>query len=228
MKNKIYILLFILILIFIPGKVNAIGICPAKEINSLKIEAYKVKISYINYKDHNGYTMFHVEVSNLSSKFSIKYNDTFYDGNDDNKIVSINGSFKDNSEYSFDVYSSKALKKCGNAFLVTRTINIPKYNIYSELDECIEYEEAPICQAYYTGDIKDYNDFISLLSTYRDSQQSDVEKYKDDRNIFQIIMDFIQDNIEISVAVISVIVVLIIVFVVVKIRKRIKRAKVRL
>jgi hypothetical protein len=226
-RNKILIVLFLLVIVLLPNKANAVGICPAKTLSKYRTEALKVKVVYEIMKNEGVKTMFSFTASNLDENLEIHFNDNIYRGTKNNNKIVINGVYEDNKTYNFEIYTQD-MKTCGKAYLTTKKVTIPKYNIYSESDECVEYEEFPICQKFYEGEIKDYNDFISQLSTLKKESESKVEKYEDNRTIIDKIIEWFSDNIEITVGIIAVIVLIILIFVIIKIRKIKKRVKVRI
>lgn len=227
MKNKALMTAFLLIILLIPIKANAIGICPAKQLSKYTSEAYNVKASYELYMTEDDEARFRVTFTNVSTNLKIKFNNQYYYGTKESK-VSLSSTLEPNKEYQFEIYTNESMNLCGNAFLITKKIKTPYYNIYSALDECIEYEEFPLCGKYYEGEIKDYNDFQYKLNEYIESTKSKTEKYKDDRTIFQKILDWCSDNIEITAAVISVIVLIILVLIGRLIYKRAKRTKIKM
>ena len=224
-KNILFLLLLVVFLL--PVKINAEGICPAKTLSKYESEAFKVKITYETAKDYYNETKFRFTVTNLSKNIKIVFNNKTYNGGG-RETIEINGLYEDNQEYQFKIYSSDSLKLCGDAYLTTKKVKIPKYNIYSELQECIEYEEFPICQKFYQGEIDGYFNFIEQLEALKEASKSQEEEYKDERTLIQKIIDWCSDNIEITVAIISVIVIIIVAFIVLKIRKHIKRVKIKL
>jgi hypothetical protein len=211
----------------IPKDVNAVGICSARDLNKLRSEALKIKVSYKTVKNSEGITKYNITISNLSTNLVIKYNGIAYSGTPNNTSVTIPGLFEPKGTYSFEIQSGD-LQICGHAYLSTKKITLPYYNKYSEADECVEYEEAPVCQIHYEGEIKNYNDFLTQLDSYIKSIAPEKEPYKDTRNIFQKIIDWCKDNIEITVAIISILVLIILIFIIVKIHRYRKRVKLRL
>ena len=226
MKNKVLLIAFLLLLL-IPIKANAIGICPAKQLSKYTTEAYNVKSSYELFKTESEEARFRITFTNVSNNLKIRYNGRDYYGTKESKVA-ISTTFEPNKEYQFEVYSNDNMQICGNAFLVTKKVKTPYYNKYSELDECIEYEEFPLCGQYYDGKIESYDDFQWKLEDYKKSMESETEKFSDERTFIQRIVDWCSDNIEITVAIISVIVLIILAIIARIIYKKVKRTKIKL
>ena len=55
---------------------------------------------------------------------------------------------------------------CKDQFIIERIIELPKYNPYSEYDECIEYEEFALCNKFYDGEISGTDEFSKKLNEY--------------------------------------------------------------
>ena len=223
-KRNCILLIFLFMLIIVPKNVNAVGICSAKSINKLRSEALKVKPSYNTVENSEGVTKYTITINNLSTNLVIKYNGVNYSGTPDNNSITIDGLFEPQQTYSFEIYSGD-LGTCGQAYLSTKKLTLPYYNKYSETDECVEYEEAPICQKHYEGEIKNYNDFLTQLDKYVKSLGPEKEAFKDNRNIFQKIIDWCKDNIEITIGIISVIALITLIIIIIKIHKYRKRVK---
>ena len=226
-KRLLIVILFVMVLFLIPKNADAVGICPAKQLSKLQTEALKVKVIYNQERSYEDVTMFRFSVLNLSDNLEFEFNGSKYSGSKDTESILVNGLYEDNNEYSFKIYS-KDLKVCGKAYLTTKKVTIPKYNIYSEYQECVEYEEFPLCDPWYDGEIKDSKDFLQQLGAYIESTKSKVEEYKDERSIFQKIADWCSDNIEITVVIVTILVIAITIPIAIKINKIRKRVKVKL
>ena len=166
-------------------------------------------------------------VTNLPSNMEIRFNGKSYVGVEGKNAIQINGIYDDNAEYSFEIYTKK-MATCGDAYLITKKVKIPKYNVYSESDQCIEYEEFELCNKWYDGEIKDYLDFVEKFEQYKKEIQNQTEEYKDERTFFQKILDWCSDNIEITVSIIVVVIIAISIPIIIKINKIRKRVKVKL
>ena len=81
--------------------------------------------------------------------------------------------------------------------MYTKKLDLPKYNLYSERPECIEYEEFPLCNKWYQGNIKSYEEFEIKLQNYIDSLKPVEEKEdkKEEKGILQKLIDFYVEHI---------------------------------
>lgn len=227
MKNRLKFILIVFALIFVlPLKVNAVGICPAKQISKYRTDAQKIKFSYELYKVEEEQGLFYVTATNVNPNIVIEFEGIEYRASNDSTSIKIEETFLQNREYKFNIRTNDDLDICPRAYLTTKTIKTPKYNPYSELDVCIEYEEFPLCHKYYSGEIKDYNEFNTKLKEFINDTKSDIPPVKDDRNIFQILIDLYMDNIEISVAITTLIVLIILLHIGRKIYRKSKRIKI--
>ena len=120
MKNKVLLIAFLLLLL-IPIKANAIGICPAKQLSKYTTEAYNVKSSYELFKTESEEARFRITFTNVSNNLKIRYNGRDYYGTKESKVA-ISTTFEPNKEYQFEVYSNDNMQICGNAFLVTKKV----------------------------------------------------------------------------------------------------------
>ena len=116
---------------------------------------------------------------------------------------------------------------CVGEFLYSKKVKLPKYNKYSEYDDCIEYEEFPLCNKWYDGEIDNDDYFYQKLEEYKNSLKP-AEKpanVKEEKNLFQKIIDFYMDNIAFTLPITIILALIIIVLIIRKIiikRKRVK------
>jgi len=223
-KGIVTAFLMILFVIISTPKVEAVPLCLASEREKYESLATKLKFDYEQEKTENGGYYYRIKVTGGNSNLVIEYEGRQYALQDDTYLV-INEAFKDNNSYIFNINIKDGVR-CGGESVATKVVKIPKYNIYSDYDVCVEYEEAPVCGKYYKGEIKDYDDFLKQLQEYIDKTKSGgTEKYKDTRNIFQKFADMYMDNIEISVAITLIVIALVTYIVVNKAIKRKNRVK---
>ena len=137
---------------------------------------------------------------------------------EDNGIRTL-GSVLEHSRIKFDIYAS-AQTNCYETLILSKTVEVPYFNQYSLRDECVGKEEIPICQRYYGGVIKNEEDFLNQMKTYQQE-----ESQKEEKNFLDYIVDFVKDNLVISILVLVVIGVSVIIVVV---RYLINRKKIRI
>ena len=228
MKNRKYLLIFLLLLIiYIPKRVDAIGICGAEELSTYKSQALKISFNYKLVKTDNDEYFFKVTALNVNENFVIEYDGRTYQMSSDSNSFTFDGLFAPKGEYIFKIYTSDSLDECPMAYVGTRKLKTPKYNPYSEADDCIEYEEFPLCDKYYEGDIESFDDFKKQLHEYLETYSIHVEDYKDERTIWDKFIELYKDNIEISVTITALIILIIIAIIIKKVYRWATRTKIK-
>lgn len=204
--------------------------CTTKELNSLKQMATNIKLSYEleddTYNDFHKYN-FLISTINFNEKFYFVDMDghTYrYVANLENEGIRNLRTVDEGITYKIDVYASNKTN-CVGTKIVTKKIEIPYYNDYSQREECIGIEEFSLCQKHYSGYIESEEYFLEKVNEYknRNNNPTVVEK----NNFFGMIIRFISNNL-IFVIPIAIILVGIIVIVVIKVIKSKKRTKVRI
>ena len=136
---------------------------------------------------------------------------------------------------------------CVEEFLYKKTIKIPKYNVYSEREECIEYEEFPLCNKWYSGEISgdefflkhESEDFLvdakdklsstQLTKNIDSLKKTEPEKKEEivEKNIFEKIIDFYVKYIVICLPITIIIVGVVVFFIVRRLIRRKNRVKIK-
>ena len=231
LKYALLSFLFIFILCF-TDKVYAVQyrnpedyLCSNKNINALISKINKVKATYEFVNDKDKGRHFKVKVMNLSdnlilSALNLEYTyeqngDTFY-------LYSFIGPEGGTVELKF--YGG--LKHpCAEQYISKKRLVIPKYNIYSELDACVEYEEFPLCGMYYDGEILNEEDFNNRLNAWIEENKTEYEKIE--VSFFDRIKEFIEDNQLLIAIIITIIVITIVALIISAILRRAKRTKIK-
>ncbi len=223
--KKIKYLLIVFLLLIIPYKVNASNICTSTKYNKLKTLAYKTEITYELKFDENHNAYFEVTVLNMTDDLILQYNSAIYEANESGRIV-LDTRFPGGATYELRFYGGYS-NSCVEQYVYTKKITLPTYNVYSERDECIEYEEFPLCNKYYSGKIESEEQFLLLLESYKESLEKEVvDLNKDNRSIFEKFIDFYKDNIFIALPITILIIVIIGYAVTKKLILRKKRTKI--
>ena len=159
-RNYLYVLLLLFAVLLVPQKVNAIPLCTAKSKQEYINKADKItfKYEYVKEEDNDNY-YFVIRATNVDQSLSIEYNDEEYGGMGTDNYIVFNQHFTDNQTYKFKIKVEKG-QICASETVTFKSVKIPKVNIYSETDECIEYEEAPMCSRYYQGNFKNFEETI--------------------------------------------------------------------
>ncbi len=222
-KNKLLIFVSLL-LFFMSTKVDAL--CTSKELSKLKVEAFEANIVYDLKFDKNHNSYFNINIYNVSKNVMVIFNSNTYLP-DSNGQIKLETALQGGDTYEFKFYGGYDTK-CAEEFIYLKRVNIPKYNSYSENEQCIEYEEFPLCNKWYQGDIPNIEFFNSKLEAYIASlkkEEPPKEEIVIEKSIMDKIIDFYVDHIIICLPITIIICLGLIVFVVRKISRRRKRIK---
>lgn len=222
-KNKIFLFLSFLLLL-LPSHVNGADICSSSKYNKLKREAFNAELKYDLKFDEAHKSYFIVTVYNVSNNLMIRYNGSILTPDSENKIV-IPTFFDGGTTYEIKFYGGYKTA-CIEEYIYSKKIAIPKYNVYSERDECIEYEEFKLCNKFYPGEIQNDTEFEEKLEEYKKSiaKKKPVELERE-KNIFEKIIEFYMDNIIITGPITVVLAVGLIVYIINRLIRRKKRIK---
>ncbi len=225
MKRKnVYLLILLMMLILAPLKVNALPICTAKIKHEYIDLAAKIQFKYELVKTDTGY-YFNINASNVDKGLVIIYNGVEYYGIGKDNYITFEDHFMDNQSYKFQIVIAPG-QTCADETATTKVVKIPKFNIYSMYDICVEYEEVPMCGRYYNGNFANYEEFQAKLHEYLDKiKNTGINEYKDERNIIQKFIDFYVDHIELSVLITLIVVALVTYYIIRRLIRRKQRVK---
>ena len=223
-KSRLIILIFVMLLV-LPLNVDAAGLCTSKKLSDLKMKAYNSELVYElkfdNY--HNSY--FLVTIYNVDKDVLLIFNSSIYLPDSNGKIA-IGTALQGGNNYEFKMYGGYDTD-CVEEFLYKKTIKIPKYNVYSEKEECIEYEEFPMCNKFYSKEIESEKVFYEKLEEYKKNISGEKQK-REKVNVIDQIFSFIEDHQVLCAAIGLILIVLVILIIVRKIRRRMKRTKIKM
>ena len=223
-RNYLYIILLLFAVLIIPKKASALPLCTAKIKQQYITAAEKIKFSYEFIREDESY-YFQIKATNTDKNLIIEYNNYDYNGLGNDDYIVFDTHFKDNAIYKFKIKVREGIT-CADETITYRTVKIPKFNKYSEYDECIEYEEAPICSRFYQGKIENIEDFRKQLKDYLAKiKEKQIEDYKDERSLFQKISDFYMDHVIICGTLTFIVFAVIIALILKKFAKKKKRIK---
>ncbi len=225
MKKNRLLLLLLIFLFFLPIKTKASNICTSTKFSNLKREAYKTQITYELKFDNKHNPYFEVTAYNVSNDIMIVFDGSEFVPDSNNQIKFVN-YFEGGKKYEFRFYGGRN-NSCVEEYVYTKKIELPNYNMYSEREECIEYEEFPLCNKWYKGEIKDENDFLDKLEEYKKTLVKEVEEVKKEetKSLFDQIIEFYTNNLILCVTITVFIVLAIIVIIIRLIVKRRKKIK---
>ncbi len=230
-KNLIIFTIGSFLFLLLPLSVKALPICNSSQYNVLKAESYNLKITYdliVDSKTEYPY-YFELTFSNLTENIKISFNNRIYmygQNKENPSTIKIDGNFSGGEKYAFQVYGSYTTG-CIDEYIAEKNISLPVYNGYSVREECIGYEQFPLCKKWYSGDIKDEESFLTKLEEYKKSleKEEDEEKEKTTESIFDKLIDFYIDNLVYTLSITILIVGGIIAIVIINSIKRKKRVK---
>lgn len=204
-------------------------ICSTYEQSKLERKAQKVEFTYTLKFNADNKPYFEVMYLNLQAGLEIRYGENTYVFDDDKSSGIIQNSFANNGEtYEFKIYAAYGYP-CVGELLHTEKVKLPKYNIYSEYDECITYEEFPMCRKWYDGEIKNEAHFYEELEKYKKSLEKPEEKppvVEEEKNLFEKFIEFYLNNLIITVPVTVIIVIAVVVLVIRSVIRRKNRVKI--
>ncbi len=223
MKNKI-LLLFVFLLLIIPSTVNA-ELCTSKKYGDLKRKAYNAQISWELKFDESNTAYFEATVFNLDKDIILIFNDANYEADSEGKVY-IPTLLDDGQTYEFKFYGGYD-SACVEEYLYTRKVDIPKFNYYSQREECIEYEEFPLCGKYYKGEIPSDEYFSKELEKYINSLKPtpEPEEEEEELGLFEKIIDFYVEHLIFTVPTTALIILAVVVIIIRKTIRKKNRVK---
>ena len=229
MKKKILVtVLFVLFgLLSYDNAYAARQICSTRAYSDLRTKAYGVSFSYELKFSEDKIPYFELSYSGLKEGVELRVGENSYTYSENGASGKISTTFQNTgATYEFSMYGEYGYA-CVGEFLYSKKVKLPKYNKYSEYDDCIEYEEFPLCNKWYDGEIDNDDYFYQKLEEYKNSLKP-AEKpanVKEEKNLFQKIIDFYMDNIAFTLPITIILALIIIVLIIRKIiikRKRVK------
>ncbi len=179
MGKKIIIFALMLFIICGVDYVSAANICTKEKYNDLKEKASKIEMKWnLEFDEKNDY-YFSVNAYNVDKDLMLILNNNVYEPNDDGIII-LSTPFDGGKKYEFKFYGAY-YHPCVEEYVYSRFLEIPKYNIYSKMDECSEYSEWELCDEWYQGSIEDVEDFYNKLNTYKEQIENGEIVLKSDK-----------------------------------------------
>ncbi len=189
-------LFLILLLLFIPKVDAARIVCSSNNMSKMRAKAYKIAVNY-EFINNDGDRYFLIRIMNVEKGLEVKADGhVFINGTGDQQVFEFKKYSNELVTIPIEIYSGYGYP-CVGEILYTKKIDLPKYNLYSERPECIEYEEFPLCNKWYQGNIKNYEEFEIKLQNYIDSLKpvEEKEKEKEEKGMLQKIIDFYIEHI---------------------------------
>lgn len=206
MKKNIFIVLaflFSAFLVNIPVDVDAARVlCTSSTLSKMRSKAYSVKFNYELVYDENAGYYFQIYINNLTEELEVEYGGLTYSYNPDKSVITMVPMFDGGATYEFKIYAAYGYP-CVGELLYTKNLKVPKYNRYSEYEECIEYEEFPLCNKWYQGDIPNQEYFYQKLEEYKKSLVVETPPVieEEDPTVIEKILAFYVDNLIVTLPV---------------------------
>ena len=228
MKSRVFniLILFVAVVFMIPMAVFAddeeidldSDYCTQRRIRELTESLLNVRISYKPVKKDDNKYEFIVSIINMPNTVyaEMKEMGIPFENSTSMSKFDLPITFPGNDSYKISFYALSD-DACADELIYEKSFLLPKYNVYSELDECIEYEEFPLCNMYYKGDIKNLKDFKNQLNEFINSMKAESPPVDDgEKSVFAKIADFYTKNLIFTIPG-TIIIVGIIVFVIIKV-----------
>ncbi len=189
-------LLILTVFFVFPFEVEAAReLCTSKILSEQKSKAHNINFDYeLKYDEHNSY-YYEVSFSNIKEGIEFYYGGMAYKYLEEKPTQILMPMFEGGTTLEMEVFVSYGYP-CVGEKVGTKHLKLPKYNKYSELKECIEYEEFPLCGKHYEGDIPNLQYFTEKLEKYKASlnKEEPIEVVEKNKSIFEKIIAFYINN----------------------------------
>ena len=187
MKRFAYIFIGILCLIIVSKNVYADSL--EEILNSYKNEANKIVTSYQyneNYVDESGDKkngIFILKISGITKNLKFKIDNSkkvyYYEDTNNGELTIDNVESGIKKIHVFSVQHP--------TFLKTITVNIPKYNYYSDRAECDGITNLDVCDKWYKYELNETT-FLKKINEYKKAQE-EIKKSEEKTSNIQIIFN---------------------------------------
>lgn len=249
-KMKVMILGILGVALFFVGVQSVIATCTSAETNTLNSLASNVQVDYdilveerkpgegegypdgLTDEEKENYTFKEqyivVYISNITEDLYVTVLDdvsnttttyTYDDAEDGVISFQVNDIFSV-TNYTITVYSSDNTS-CADTRLRILYLTTPRYNSYSQYDICDEAADFYLCYEYLTTEEISYDRFLELVNRYINEHTTDSSDGEEEgEGGIQGFLEFLKENIVLTVVVIVVILAAVGVTVVIIIRRR--------
>ena len=212
LKNVFKVFLFIISFFIIANNVDA-NSCDYVEISRLKNVASNIDFTYSYVYDSNlDDVKFTITIQNIEeniiitdiNKGSVVYN---YNGNSSLVL----NDYDDGRRYQFEINTDTT--DCLNKKLLTRYIELPKYNKYYNDEVCFSVSSYYMCQMWYQHELTK-EQFYEKINIYKESLKNEDNNPSEDKNPIDSIVDILIDNYYYFVAVGAIIILIKVYFII--------------
>ncbi len=221
-KNKLFLIAIFLFVFSFAIDVDAY--CTTRRYSDMKAVAYKANVSYELKFDEFHHHYFELTVTDVDKTILVYFGGIYYEPVDG--VVHIEARLSGGTTYEVQLFGGYGTH-CVEEYLYAKRITVPKYNIYSERDECIEYEEFELCSKWYPGYIGGEDVFLDKLNEYvisLNKTEEETIKVKE-KSFFEKVIDFYTDNLIFTLPITIIILLFIVYKIVVRIIRRRNRVK---
>lgn len=223
MRRIINLLVIFAFILFTNIIVKADISCQSEELKRLKSLANNVEISYKeNIKEEKvGDNIFKdvsysITAANLDKDIKVMIindlmSDNYKEFKSNTNMATLNG-FKSGEKVTITILAFVS-NGCSGKTLLTKNINLPYYNIFSEEDACKEYPEFKYCTTWIENSVS-RETFENELTKYIDSIKSNNRTFEEEKIVFK----------PLYIIVIAIVLVFIAIVVIVIIKKQKKKS----
>ena len=196
-------LLIILLTIIFLGNIQPVDaarvVCTKSRFNQFKTKALQTTVNYEFHKNPGEIYYFTITLSNLQPGVVAKFGFDEIKYEEGKDVYNTTTQLDGGTTYEVEFYVDEK-NPCAGEYLYSKKITIPKYNPYSEMSECIEYEEFPLCNMWYQKDIESMNYFQLELDKYIESiKEKPPEKLDEEKeDLIDKLISFYKNNIIIT------------------------------
>ena len=183
--------LLIIFIMFFTFNNNVKAICDNQHIKELKALAEQIDVSYeyieedesdsVDVEEGDLYmpNMYSLSLNLISNELYLNYNnhDYYYDTYEDGNVFLTGeaGSIK------LNIYSTK----CADIKIKAINLNLPKFNVYSKREECLNLKEynLDVCNPWYQGSISETS-FLKIIEEYLNMDDEDKSNFFIDNYIY--------------------------------------------
>ncbi len=183
MKQK-YLLIILICMVIMPfnAKAEQIPDCSIERTAELSRIASNVKFDYSYDVNASGIPSFYVTGSNINSNIYViddegsRFNEDF------------TRHYNNGQTITYTIYSNDA--ECRGKEIIKSYVTLPKYNYYSEFDECKGKSDLDICQKWTDNSGVTLNDFFNQVRIYDEKKAVKTSE----PTFMEKIMEFLSNN----------------------------------
>jgi hypothetical protein len=199
-KGFFFLLIMVLSMAFRTDVFALSDACTQEEQVRLRQLANATQITYEFYEDVvNDITGFTVTINGFSPDFYVYDEAKGIYFQYKNSTISTSSGFADGQTYVLPFFASDK-SPCNGYQIMTKTVALPKYNIYSTDTLCKGHETYELCKKFTSVPIASHKDFVQRLEQYIKNLNKDGttkpidEKPQKELTLWQMIGEFLWNN----------------------------------